>query len=628
MGSIIKMTENQEIEIEFIEEDNEIEEVCCKELTTYTQIIDKKPAKYYIGYEITNLLGYKNSTVIARKVSPYNKVLFKDFQGVKEPNIDYRIILINKEGIKELVNTAKKNISNDTLEILGLLEKKSEIVPKQPISYSLKDEDNNELTMYSYISNYLCFEYFIGYEIVTLLGYKNTTQVILNNVSKCNQLEFRNYPGVKIPELDPRTILITRDGAIEILIKTRKRISPDVLHILKKFHIDTTNKKCLTKEQQTLSAIANAFKTEKIEDQFSVDYYYLDMYFPDQKIVVECDENNHSDRKPGDERMRMDIINETLNIDDSNWIRYNPDEKDFDISKVIGKIYIKINESKEKQMKELQEEKQQIIEKIEKGEIKLEPIKEIIPKIEIQPTTCKFTAPPKEFLLKQLETKNISDIAKMYCISTNPVSKWLKQYEINIKDFKKEIPTKEALIEHFKDKNQIEVAEVYDVSAHVVRTWLKKYEIDVKKLKSEAKTISKDELLSLVGDYSKEEITQKLRINMFVLEKLLKTHNIDKIPSKQELKNQIESNTKEDIAKYYNTTRTTLRKWIESYNLGTVRYCSTNRPIMAGKEGESAKTYNSIAEICKELHISHSKVYEFADTGNSYNGYYFSFVKT
>ena len=39
---------------------------------------------------------------------------------------------------------------------------------------SSKLEEKKELTTYSYISNGLYFEYFIGYEIATLLGYKNT----------------------------------------------------------------------------------------------------------------------------------------------------------------------------------------------------------------------------------------------------------------------------------------------------------------------------------------------------------------------------------------------------------------------------------------------------------------------
>jgi very-short-patch-repair endonuclease len=228
------------------------------------------------------------------------------------------------------------------------------------IEDSSSDEFVNELNTYSYISNGLCFEYFIGYEIASLLGYKSPKDTITHNVSKSNQLFFRDYPGVKEPKLDPRVILITRDGASELLIKTRKRITPDVLHMLKELGISTTNRKCLTKEQQTLSAIANTFKTEKIEDQFKIGSYYLDMYFPEYKIVVECDENGHADRKPYKERERMDYVNKEFNIDDTHWMRYNPDEHDFDLSKVIGRIYNRIILiKKEKMEKELEEFKEQ-----------------------------------------------------------------------------------------------------------------------------------------------------------------------------------------------------------------------------------------------------------------------------
>ena len=213
----------------------------------------------------------------------------------------------------------------------------------------------NELSVYNYdVRHEFSEEYFVGYQISALLGYKSPKCAIVNIVSKCNQLEFRDLPEEsKKPELDPRTILINRDGAIEILLKTRKRISPDVHHILKRFGIDTTNQKCLSKEQQTLSALTNSFKTEKFEDQFKVGRYYLDLYFPEYKIVVECDENGHADRKPCDERSRMDFVNEKLGLTDDNWIRFNPDAKDFDVSKVIGKIYTQINLLKSVQMEAL-----------------------------------------------------------------------------------------------------------------------------------------------------------------------------------------------------------------------------------------------------------------------------------
>ena len=340
-----------------------IEEQLNKELSIYYYTTsDNTCLEYFIGYQIAALLGYKSPhSFITKNVSKSNKLIFCDYKGVKEPYLDPRTILISRDGAIEILLKTRKSISPDVLQILQKFNieiptKKS--IPKETEKIQVNDTENNqeldfeddeestELTTYSYISNHICFEYFVGYEIAALVGYKSPHSFITNNVSKSNQLEFSEYPGVKKPYLNPKTILITRDGAIEILIKTRKRISPDVLHLLKEFHIETTNMKCLTKEQQTLSAITNVLKTEKFEDQYKIGSYYLDLYFTEYKIVVECDENGHADRKPYKERERMDYVNKELDIDDSNWIRYNPDDKDFDISKMIGRIYIKINEIK------------------------------------------------------------------------------------------------------------------------------------------------------------------------------------------------------------------------------------------------------------------------------------------
>jgi len=43
----------------------------------------------------------------------------------------------------------------------------------------------------------------------------------------------------------------------------------------------------------------------------------------------------------------------------------------------------------------------------------------------------------------------------------------------------------------------------------------------------------------------------------------VKTHNIDKIPDKEELENM----SNEDAVKFLKTTRTTLRKWAKLYDL-------------------------------------------------------------
>ena len=330
------MTEHQEIEF-IIEEETT--------LKTYEYSQDGKNFEYFIGKEITALLGYNSTDVIKKYVSESNKITFKEYKGVKKPKINSKTILITKDGIDEILKNITKKIPFQTIQILNEYNIIKNINQQEIKEEEIKEED---IVSYSYISNGIFFEYFVGFQIAALIGYKSPKDTITNNVSKCNQLEFRDYPGVKIPYIDPRTILISSDGAVEILLKTRKRISPDVLHLLKKFNIDTTNRKCLTKEQQSLSTITNVFKTEKFEDQFKVGTYYLDLYFSEHKIVIECDENGHADRKPWKERERMDFVNTNLEIDDTHWVRFNPDEHDFDIAKVIGKIYRIIDDIKDK----------------------------------------------------------------------------------------------------------------------------------------------------------------------------------------------------------------------------------------------------------------------------------------
>ena len=564
-------------------------------ITIYKHIKDGITLEYFIAKQIITLIGYTNITQKISCISDCNKIQFKNFLGIKIPKQNGKIILITRDGIYELLKKNRKVLSCETIDILKEI---NIIINKTEEEYEFEDEykQDRELTTYEYISNGLYFEYFVGYEIVSLIGYKNVSQVITNNVSKSNLLEFKDYPGPKKPKLDPKTILITRDGAIEILIKTRKRISPDVLHILKKFNIDTTNRKCLTKEQQTLSAITNTFKTEKFEDQYKIGSYYLDLYFPEYKIVVECDENGHADRKPYKERDRMDYVNEKLEMDDTNWIRFNPDEHDFDVSKVIGKIYRKIDEIKQEKYKKILDET--------KKEPQQEPIYFQKPEwtLQIEPITGKFTTPPKEFLIEKLKTHNISDIAKSFGCSTKPINRWLKEYDIKIKDFHNvEPPPEDELISHCKTKTQTEVALHYNVSNHIIRKWLKYYNTDFAKIKLQTKTISKEELLKLKNNFTDDEIAKQTNLTVLNIKKLMQTHNVDKIPTKEELEKNLHEKSKDELALIYNTTRTTMRKWIRTYGLENIRYQSTanNKKISTVDENGSINIFPSIKKLCK-----------------------------
>lgn len=92
-------------------------------------------------------------------------------------------------------------------------------------------------------------------------------------------------------------------------------------------------------ENQTIGFIENSFKNIiKTKRQYGFNnkskIYRVDLFFPKYKLVIECDENNHSDRNICDEKEREDYI---LSLNNT-IIRFNPNDKLFDLSLVLREI--------------------------------------------------------------------------------------------------------------------------------------------------------------------------------------------------------------------------------------------------------------------------------------------------
>jgi very-short-patch-repair endonuclease len=92
-------------------------------------------------------------------------------------------------------------------------------------------------------------------------------------------------------------------------------------------------------ENQTVGFIENSFVGSiNCKRQYMFGKYRVDLYFPDYKLVVECDENNHDDRNHIQERIRENYITSLGNT----FIRYNPNVSSFDLSNVLKEIHIAI----------------------------------------------------------------------------------------------------------------------------------------------------------------------------------------------------------------------------------------------------------------------------------------------
>ena len=102
----------------------------------------------------------------------------------------------------------------------------------------------------------------------------------------------------------------------------------------------------LTKEQSVLKSVMHAFEGENMQTQYSVLGYRIDIYFHNYKLAVEVDENGHNDKNIDHEIQkaieRQKAIGKELGCE---FIRINPDEENFNISKIKNEIFTQIKES-------------------------------------------------------------------------------------------------------------------------------------------------------------------------------------------------------------------------------------------------------------------------------------------
>ena len=110
---------------------------------------------------------------------------------------------------------------------------------------------------------------------------------------------------------------------------------------LKNRYIKKINENCghvnvvMCIETQTIGFIENSFSEAlRLTRQKRVGPYYIDLYFEDYNLAIECDENAHKGRDITDERTREKyLLEQNITI-----LRYNPNNKNFDLSNVLRKI--------------------------------------------------------------------------------------------------------------------------------------------------------------------------------------------------------------------------------------------------------------------------------------------------
>ena len=100
-----------------------------------------------------------------------------------------------------------------------------------------------------------------------------------------------------------------------------------------------------TKQQTIVRTTKDASEGENVQTEYYLLGYRTDLYFHGYRLAIEINEFDHCDRDTEYEKERERILKKELNC---VFIRINPKEEDFNIPKVINKIYMHITESTKK----------------------------------------------------------------------------------------------------------------------------------------------------------------------------------------------------------------------------------------------------------------------------------------
>lgn len=183
---------------------------------------------------------------------------------------------------------------------------------------------------------------FIGKDIAEILGYKNTRDALIKHIDEEDKITWskvkKNNSIEELPliKIHSQTILINKRGVNSIITYGKKHNPKFLLWLEYTFDFKFDVIKRLTKEEEYINIIMNIFKDEKMIRQYIVEDYKVDLYFPDYNLVIECDENGHIDRDEIYENKRTNRIVELLN---TTIIRFNPDDKNFNIYDTINDIF-------------------------------------------------------------------------------------------------------------------------------------------------------------------------------------------------------------------------------------------------------------------------------------------------
>ncbi|AQN67863.1 BRO-N domain containing protein [Saudi moumouvirus] len=210
------------------------------------------------------------------------------------------------------------------------------------IEHDYYEYDGNKFTCFK-INDYIWFK---AKDICNYLKYGNTRDVVSRHVNNENKIIFDSLKkylfscnGIILLNnfLDSKTMFINNDDLAQLLLKADKAASLKLASDLGiKVHQKFTRKEInIVKELDIFCNMSRIKSKHQFVIKCDKNKYIVDYYLPEYKIAIEIDEFDHKDRNPGYEKKRQTAITKKLGC---KFVRCNPDDKNFNITSLIGTI--------------------------------------------------------------------------------------------------------------------------------------------------------------------------------------------------------------------------------------------------------------------------------------------------
>lgn len=132
-----------------------------------------------------------------------------------------------------------------------------------------------------------------------------------------------------------KSVCLSFTGVQRVLSKSRSTYSKELAEA---FNMQIHSNLFLPVESETVRFLMDAFKGFSAEPQYAVDKYRIDLYFPDHRLAVECDEEqNHSHLYISDDKVRQAVIQNKLQC---NFVRFRPQASDFSYAKLVNECLV------------------------------------------------------------------------------------------------------------------------------------------------------------------------------------------------------------------------------------------------------------------------------------------------